>query len=62
MLGEENTTHAEGYNSSKKPPPFSFGNTPVKPHGCDWNGCTSMISTSKTSPGCACSTSKGPER
>lgn len=55
-------THGDGYISSKNPPPFSFPKTPVNPHGWSWNGCTSMISTSSTSPGWAPSTSKGPLR
>ena len=33
--------HALGYISSRKPPPFFLSNTPVKPHGWSWKGCTS---------------------
>ena len=53
-------TYALGYISSKKPPPLLLSKTPVKPHGCSWNGCTSCISTIRISPGSAVSISKGP--
>ncbi len=46
----------------EKPTPFRRSKIPVNPHGRSWNGCTSMISTSNTSPGLASSTSNGPER
>lgn len=60
--GTTSGTYALGYISSKNPPPLSLSKTPVNPHGCSWNGCTSWISTTRTSPGSAPSTSKGPVR
>jgi len=53
---------AEGYISSRKPPPLRRSKMPVKPQGWSWKGCTSIISTRRTSPGIAPSTSKGPLR
>lgn len=54
--------HGFGYMSSKKPPPFSLAKMPVNPHGASSWHCTSMISTSRTSPGSAPSISNGPVR
>jgi len=43
-------------------PPFFLEKIPVKPHGESSRGCTSWMSTTRTSPGSAVSISNGPVR